>query len=58
MLDLRLFLKAVLSQEPWNYDPKVIPLPWRSSEEDIARSKVAGRLTLGYFHSDGVVSLI
>ncbi|CAG8362452.1 unnamed protein product [Penicillium salamii] len=54
--DLRLFLKAVLSQEPWNYDPKVIPLPWRSSEEDIARSKVAGRLTLGYFHSDGVVN--
>ncbi|CAG7976886.1 unnamed protein product [Penicillium salamii] len=54
--DLRLFLKAVLSQEPWNYDPKVIPLPWRSSEEDIARSKVAGRLTLGYFYSDGVVN--
>ncbi|CAG8001328.1 unnamed protein product [Penicillium salamii] len=41
---------------PIAYTAAVIPLPWRSCEEDIARSKVAGKLTLGYFRSDCVVN--
>ncbi|CAG8407897.1 unnamed protein product [Penicillium salamii] len=41
---------------PIAHTAAVIPLPWRSCEEDIARSKVAGKLTLGYFRSDCVVN--
>ncbi|KAJ5692978.1 Acetamidase [Penicillium macrosclerotiorum] len=53
--DLRLFLKSVLSQEPWKYDPKVVPLPWRSAEEDYIASKVSNGLVLGYYSCDGLV---
>jgi amidase len=46
----------VLEQEPWAYDSKVIPVPWRRSEEDLVRQKIsAGKLTLGYFECDNVV---
>lgn len=38
-LDLRLFMTSVLSQEPWKYDSKVIPLPWRSDEEAVIKAK-------------------
>ncbi len=29
--DLVQFMKAVLQQEPWNYDPKVIEMPWQET---------------------------
>ena len=29
--DLVYFIQAVLQQSPWNYDPDVIDLPWRTS---------------------------
>jgi amidase len=29
--DLVQFMKAVLQQEPWNYDPKVIDMPWQDT---------------------------
>lgn len=54
-LDLRLFLTSVLGEEPWKYDPKVVPLPWRQSEEDATKSKISSGLTLGYYSCDGVV---
>merc|ERR1712000_294380 len=54
--DMRLFVGSVLSQQPWTYDPKVIPMPWRQSEEDAVKAKIAsGKLTLGYYECDGNV---
>ncbi|KAH8901510.1 Acetamidase [Thozetella sp. PMI_491] len=54
--DLRLFLKSVLEQEPWKYDSKVIPLPWRQQDEDAAKAKIeSGKLNIGYYNFDGNV---
>lgn len=55
--DMRLFVTSVLAQEPWNYDSKVIPMPWRQAETDIIKAKLAsGGLTLGFYNCDGNVS--
>lgn len=55
-IDLRLFTKSVLAGQPWNYDSKVIPMPWRQSEEEAITSKICSKdLTLGIFNCDGVV---
>lgn len=57
--DLRLFLTAVLEEQPWKYDSKVIPLPWRSAEEDAAKLKIlSGGLNVGYYSCDGVVCIV
>lgn len=57
--DLRLFLTAVLNEQPWNFDSKVIPMPWRPLEEDAIRRKVrSGSLTLGFYDHDGNVSQV
>merc|ERR1712187_816123 len=54
--DLRLFMTSVLGEEPWSYDPKVVPLPWRSNEEDAIKRKLeSGKLNLGFYNSDGNV---
>ncbi|TVY81858.1 Acetamidase [Lachnellula suecica] len=54
--DMRLFVTSVLAQEPWKYDSKVIPMPWRQSEADAIKTKLgSGGLTLGYYNCDGVV---
>ncbi|KAL3464648.1 amidase signature domain-containing protein [Aspergillus heterothallicus] len=54
--DMKLFVTSVLSQKPWSYDSKVIPMPWRQEEEQAIRSKISsGGLTLGYFSCDGEV---
>ncbi|KAF8425288.1 amidase signature domain-containing protein [Tirmania nivea] len=54
--DLKLFITSVLQQEPWRYDSKVIPLPWRHEEEGVIQFKISsGELTLGFFNCDGVV---
>ncbi|KJK93078.1 Acetamidase [Metarhizium anisopliae BRIP 53284] len=54
--DLRLFTTAVLEQQPWNFDSKVVPMPWRQGEADAVKAKVsAGGLTLGYYSCDGNV---
>lgn len=55
--DLKLFVTSVLKQEPWAYDSKVIPMPWRQAEEDAVTSKLkSGGLTLGFFNCDGNVN--
>lgn len=55
--DMHLFVTSVLAQEPWKYDPKVIPMPWRQSEADgIERKMASGGLTLGFYNCDGNVS--
>jgi amidase len=57
--DLRLFLTSVLHEEPWNYDSKVIPLPWRYDQEDALKAKIkSSGLTIGYYRCDGNVSEI
>lgn len=49
-------MTSVLSQEPWKYDSKVIPLPWRSDEEAVIKAKsLSGGLNLGFFNCDGQV---
>ncbi|KAH7075399.1 acetamidase [Paraphoma chrysanthemicola] len=53
--DLRLFLTSVLSEKPWEYDSKVVPLPWRSGEEDAAKAKLKSGLTVGFYNFDGNV---
>ncbi|PWI66506.1 hypothetical protein PCL_04919 [Purpureocillium lilacinum] len=54
--DLRLFVTSVLAQMPWQYDAKVIPMPWRPAEEENIRRKMAfGGLTLGFYSCDGNV---
>lgn len=56
-IDLRLFMTSVLAGEPWRYDSKVIPLPWRPSEEEAITIKIqSGGLNLGFYTFDGVVS--
>ncbi|CAH0027283.1 unnamed protein product [Clonostachys rhizophaga] len=54
--DLKLLVTAVLSQKPWEFDSKVVPLPWRSDEEKIIQSKAAARqLHFGFYSCDGNV---
>ncbi|KAH7263835.1 amidase signature domain-containing protein [Fusarium tricinctum] len=54
--DMRLFVTSVLSQKPWAYDSKVIPMPWRYDEEKVIKEKISSRgLTLGYYSCDGNV---
>ncbi|KAF9693861.1 hypothetical protein EKO04_008108 [Ascochyta lentis] len=54
--DLRLFLTSVLQQEPWNYDSKVIPMPWRYDQEEAIKAKLkSSGLTVGYYNCDGNV---
>ncbi|KAH6677865.1 amidase signature domain-containing protein [Plectosphaerella plurivora] len=54
--DMRLFVKSVLEQQPWEYDSKVIPMPWRQGEEDAIKDKISsGKLTLGFYECDGNV---
>ncbi|KAF2833502.1 acetamidase [Ophiobolus disseminans] len=54
--DLKLFLTSVLHEKPWEYDSKVIPMPWRSSEEDAIKNKLqSSGLTVGFYNFDGNV---
>ncbi|KAF7946032.1 uncharacterized protein EAE97_005070 [Botrytis byssoidea] len=54
--DMRLFVESVLAEEPWKFDAKVVPIPWRQSEADIIKSKISdGSLTIGYYDFDGKV---
>jgi amidase len=51
-------MKSVLAEEPWKYDSKVVPIPWRENEEDIIIKKISSSgLTIGFYTDDGVVSV-
>jgi amidase len=50
--DLVLFVKSVLSQEPWFIDPKVSPIEWR--EDVFEATKSSKKLTFGVLRNDGV----
>lgn len=59
---LTLLTKSVLSQSPWLYDPLVVEMPWRDSQEQAIRDIVSsssssgGPLSFGYFKTDGAVN--
>jgi amidase len=54
--DMRLFVTSILSQKPWAYDSKVVPMPWRYDEEITIKEKISARgLNLGYYLCDGNV---
>ena len=56
--DMRLFMTAVLNEQPWSFDSKVVPMPWRTSEEDAIKTKLSsGGLSFGIYQCDGNVSL-
>ena len=48
--DLVYFMKALLEQSPWNYDPDVIDLPWRESKYSQGKT---GKKTFGIVVCDG-----
>lgn len=52
---LRLLMRGLLSQEPWQYDPLVVELPWRDHIEQqvLERIKGKGRLSFGILRDDG-----
>ncbi|PQE04663.1 general amidase protein [Rutstroemia sp. NJR-2017a BBW] len=50
--DIRLFMTAVLDQQPWYRDPQVLPIPWRTEEE-----KLPAKLCFGFAYHDGKVGL-
>ena len=55
---LRLAMKSLLSQQPWLYDPLVVEMPWRDSQEkevlEIISSK--GKLTFAVLKNDGIIT--
>lgn len=55
--DMRLFMTSVLQEQPWSFDSKVVPMPWRAAEEDAIKTKLSsGGLSLALFNCDGNVS--
>ena len=48
---LKLVFKSILSQSPWLYDPLVVELPWRESQEQIP-----AKLTIGLMKTDGIIT--
>jgi amidase len=46
---LKYLFESLLSTKPWNYDPNVLPLPWRQPED------VNGVLVFGLMEFDGIV---
>ncbi|CAH0023853.1 unnamed protein product [Clonostachys rhizophaga] len=55
--DMKLFVTSVLAEKPWNHDSKVVPLPWRQTEEDEVKAKIkSGDLVLGFYNCDGNVT--
>jgi amidase len=57
---VKLAVKSILSQNPHEYDPMVIPMPWRDAEEqavlEMANSASGkGPLAFAVFKSDGAV---
>ncbi|KAF4538402.1 Acetamidase [Lasiodiplodia theobromae] len=52
LCSLRFVTKAVVDAAPWQYDPKVVPLPWRADIEAEIQSRP---LVIGLLVDDGVV---
>lgn len=48
--DLVHFMQAILQQEPWNYDPRVIDIPWRKTRHLEGKT---GRKVFGVINAEG-----
>ncbi len=58
---LKLLMASVLSTQPWQRDPNVVPIPWRQDVVDATLSRAVSSsseqpLKLGIFWTDGVVT--
>ncbi|KAI1377036.1 amidase signature domain-containing protein [Hypoxylon crocopeplum] len=49
--DIQLFMKSLVTQKPWEYDPQIIPMPWRSEAEALLE-----KLCFGFGMGDGYVT--
>ncbi|EMC94858.1 hypothetical protein BAUCODRAFT_74044 [Baudoinia panamericana UAMH 10762] len=55
---INLFMKALIDQQPWLYEPSLVPLPWKDTTEDsLLRKDGTGnrKLRIGVLSDDGVV---
>lgn len=54
---IKIFMKTLIDQKPWLYDPMLVPLPWKPSEPSLLRSAFPGqsKLRIGVLHDDGIV---
>lgn len=55
---IKLFMKTLIDQKPWLYEPSLVPMPWR--ESSIVRMLRKGpqgqsKLRIGVFADDGIV---
>lgn len=48
LTDIELFARTVVGEEPWQLDPKCLPIPWRSVSMN-------PKLKIGVMWSDGIV---
>ncbi|KAI4204767.1 MAG: hypothetical protein LQ348_001242 [Seirophora lacunosa] len=51
---VKLFMKTVLSAEPWRIEPSCVPIPWRYQESHLAISQMQ-KLRIAVLWCDGVV---
>jgi amidase len=49
------FMKAVADGQPWNYDPAVVELPWKSEELTLQSLGGGKKLAFGVIRWDGVI---
>lgn len=53
---IKTFMKTLIDQKPWIYDPMLVPLPWKPSSPSLLRSEGNQRkLRIGVLRSDGIV---
>lgn len=55
---VKAFMKSIIDQKPWLYDPSLIPMPWRdNSKGSLLRTDSSGKrkLKIGILSDDGIV---
>ncbi|KAK4507595.1 hypothetical protein PRZ48_001330 [Zasmidium cellare] len=55
---INLFMKAIIDQRPWLYDPSLVPIPWKDTSKDtLLRRGPDGRrkLRIGLLPDDNIV---
>jgi len=54
--DLKLSMKTILNKKPWESDPKVLELPWKTEDALLTNGEKKRSFIFGVMRSDGVVS--
>lgn len=55
---IKLFMKTLIDQKPWLYEPSLIPMPWKdTSSSSLLRKGQQGqpKLRIGVLTDDGIV---